>query len=403
MPLFRSEALRGQDTLHGEVSLVPPVSWQALGFFLFASVAAAAVFMAMAGYAKVTVVKGVVAGDRGVVRIASSRAGVVGAVYVQEGQAVTAGAPLARIGTAVSTEHGALQAHRAEALTAQGDALERRRATVQEAGARRLASLTSQVAGERAQIANLLEQVTQEQALIRIAQADLAQLQPAARGGYITNRDLREREDQVALRQQALARLNQELGVHRTAIGVAESETARVRADTEGQVNQIAETRAAIQREAAGEDLLNGVVLRAPVDGVVTAVTAHPGDPSSPGAAVMTLVPRGTRVEAALNVPPSAAGLLELHQPVRIAVDAFPYQVYGAMSGTVTAISRATAPGTPGQGEVFLVRATLPAEVWAYGAAHPLRPGMTLTARIRTRPRSLLAWMFDPVLAVGRR
>jgi len=403
MPLFRSEALRGQDTLHGEVSLVPPVSWQALGVFLFGSVAAAAVFVALAGYAKVTVVRGVVAADRGVARIASSRAGVVGAVYVQEGQAVAAGAPLARIGTAVSTEHGALQARRAEALAAQSGALERRRATVQEEGAKHLASLTRQVAGERTQVANLLEQVTQEQALIRIAQADLAQLQPAVRGGFVTNRDLREREDKVAQRQQALARLNQDLGSHRTAIGVAESVMVHVQANTESQVSQIAETRAAMQREAASEDLLDGVVLRAPVDGVVTAVTAHAGDPSSPGAVLMTVAPRGARVEADLKVPPSAAGLLELHQPVRIAVDAFPYQVYGALSGTVTAISRATAPGTDGQGEAFLVRATLPAEVFAYGTPQPLRPGMTLTARIRTRPRSLLAWMFDPVLAVARR
>ena len=175
MPLFRSEALRGQDTLHGEVSLVPPVSWQLLGFFLFASVVAAAVFVGTADYAKVTVVKGVVAGDKGV------------------------------------------------------------------------------------------------------------------------------------------------------------------------------------------------------------------------------------GVEAALGVPSSAVGFLEPNQPVRIAVDAFPYQVYGALSGKVTAISGAAAPGTGGEGEVFQVRATLPAEVWAYGTPHPLRPGMTLTARVRTRPRSLLAWMFDPVLAVGRR
>lgn len=403
MPLFRSEALRGQDTLHGEVSLVPPVSWQVLGLFLFASVAAAAVFMATAGYAKVTVVRGVVAGDRGVVRIASSRAGVVGAVYVREGQAVTAGEPLARIGTTTTTERGALQSRRAEALAAQGDALERRLVTVQREGAKHLASLTGQISGEQAQIVNLQEQVVQQQALIRIAQNDLAQLQPAVRGGYVTNRDLREREDQVATRQQALARLHQELGARGTAIDVARSDMARVQADTEGQVNQIAETRAAIQREAAGEDLLSAVVLRAPVDGVVTAVTAHAGDPSSPGAAMMTLVPRGARVEAVLNVPPSAAGLLEPHQPVRIAIDAFPYQIYGSMSGTVTAVSRATAPGSGAQGEAFLVRTTLPAAVWAYGAPHPLRPGMTLTARIRTRPRSLFAWMFDPVLAVERR
>ena len=64
-----------------------------------------------------------------------------------------------------------------------------------------------------------------------------------------------------------------------------------------------------------------------------------------------------------------------------------------------------------GGGEVGLVQPPVGALLdnttsyvfWAYGAPHPLRPGMTLTARIRTRPRSLLAWMFDPVLAVQKR
>jgi membrane fusion protein len=403
MPLFRSEALRGQDTLHGEVSLVPPVGWQVLGLFLFASVAVAAVFMATAGYAKMTVVRGVVAGDKGVVRITANRAGVVEAVYVAEGQAVAAGTALAHIATGASTEHGPLQARRAEALATQDGALALRLATVQEESAKHLASLTGQMAGERAQIARLEEQVVQEQALIRTAEADLAQLQPAMRGGFITNRDLRERDEQVALRHQGLSRLNQELGAHHTAIGVAESDMARVRADAAGQASQIAEARARLSREGVGEDLLSGVELRAPMDGIVTAVTAHAGDPSSPGAPLMTLVPKGTRVEAALNVPPSAAGLLELRQPVRIAVDAFPYQVYGAIDGAVTSISRATAPAAGAQTEAFLVRASLPSAVWAYGAPHALRPGMTLTARIRTRPRSLLAWMFDPVLAVRKR
>ncbi|MDB5423533.1 MAG: secretion protein HlyD family protein [Phenylobacterium sp.] len=403
MPLFRPQALRGQDTLHGEVSLAPPVSWQALGVFMLGSLAVAVAFMAFAGYAKVTAVKGVVTGDRGVVRIAPTRAGVLDQVFVREGQSVAAGAPLACIAVATSTDEGALQTRRAAALGAQREALARRLATVEQDGSQHLASLASQIAGERAQIAGLTEQIVQEKALIRAAEEDLESIRPVARQGFVAKRVLREREEQVALRKQTLSRLSQDVDARRTAIAVAQANIVRTRAATAGQASQIAETRASLEGEAAGEDLLSGVVLRAPVAGVVTAVTAHAGDPTTPGAAVMTLVPKGTRLEAALSVPPSAAGLLELQQPVRIAVDAFPYQVYGALDGKVTSISRAAAPASGGQGEAFLVRATLPPTVFAYGAARELRPGMTLTARIRTRPRSLLAWIFDPVLAVQRR
>jgi membrane fusion protein len=403
MPLFRPESLRGQDTLHGEVSLVPPVSWQALGVFLLASVLAGVVFMASAGYAKVTVVKGVVSGDKGLVRISATRVGVLDQVYVREGQTVAAGAPLARIAMSTSTDQGALQARRAQGLASQADAQVKRLAATQQARDEQLSSLQSQAAGARAQIAGLRDQIAQEKALIRSAEEDLESIRVVAHQGFVTKRDLREREEQVALRKQTLSRLEQEVGTDLTAIRMAEANMARVRAESAGQANQIAEARAGLEREAAGEDLLTEVVLRAPMAGVVTAVTAHPGDPSVAGAPVMTLVPTGTRLEATLNVPPSAAGLLELNQPVRLAVDAFPYQVFGALNGTVTAISRAAAPASGGQGEAFLVRTTLPATVLAYGAQRPLRPGMTLTARIRTRPRSLLAWIFDPVLAVRQR
>ena len=403
MPLFRSQALRGQDTLHGDVSLVPPVSWQVLGVFMLGSLLVAVVFMASAGYAKVTAVKGVVTGDRGVLRIAPMRAGVVERVYVREGQAVAAGAALARIGVATSTDQGALQARRAAALGAQREALGRRLATVEQEGAEHLASLASQIAGERTQIDRLQEQIVQEKALIRAAEEDLESIRPVAQQGFVAKRVLREREEQVALRKQNLSRLTQEVGERDTAMRVAQADVIRTRAVTAGQVNQIAETRAVLEGEAAGEDLLSGVVLRAPVAGVVTAVTAYPGDPTTPGGAVMTLVPQGTRLEARLSVPPSAAGLLEAGQPVRMAIDAFPYQIYGAVNGRMTSISRAAAPAVGAEGEAFLVRATLPATVVAYGKPRALRPGMTLTARIRTRPRSLMAWIFDPVLAVRQR
>lgn len=397
MPLFRPEALRGQDTLHGDVSLVPPVSWQILGLFLFAAVAVAFVFMATAGYAKVTVVKGVVTGDRGVVRIAPVHAGVLDQVYVREGQAVVAGAPLARIAVSASTEEGA------QALSAQRRELDRRLTTTQQAAAERLAALTRQAAGERAQLASVREQIVQERALLLTAEADLDGIQPAVREGFVSRRILREHEQQVGGRRQALARLNQEIAARQTAVRVAEADMARLRAEAAGQASQIIEARAGLERDAAGGDLAGGVVLRAPVDGVVTAIVGYAGEATSPGAAVMTVVPKGARLEASLNVPPSAAGLIEPDQPVRIAIDAFPYQLFGALDGRVTSVSRAAAAAPGAQGETFIVRATLPATVQAYGQAQPLRPGMTLTARIRTRPRSLLAWIFDPVLAVSRR
>ena len=100
MQLFRREAMRGQDRLHGEVVLVPPVSWQILGIFLLAVVVLAAIFLASATYGKATILEGEITGSKGLARAVAPRDGIVAELLVQEGQRVQAGTPLARIAAA---------------------------------------------------------------------------------------------------------------------------------------------------------------------------------------------------------------------------------------------------------------------------------------------------------------
>ena len=403
MPLFRPEALRGQDKLHGEVSLVPPVGWQLLGAFLALTVFLAAVFLSMASYAKVTVVRGTVSGDRGVARITPQRAGVYDRVLVEEGRTVRAGDALAHVALATADTDGVVQERRADALARERSVLDDRLVSLRRGADERIAALQTQIAGDHRQAGGLEEQIVEERALIAAAEKDLADIGEVARQGLVNQRDYRQREEAVATRRQALSRLIQEVGARATAVDVAEADIARVRAETAEEAGRLAGSRAQLDRDGAGDDLLRGVVLRAPVDGVVTAVAAHPGDPAVVGAPAMTVLPRDTRVEALLSAPASAAGLLDVGQTVRVAVDAFPFQIYGALTGVVSSVSRTTAPVGGGAAEAFVIHATLPPAVRAYGALRPLRPGMTLTARVRTRPRSLLAWIFDPVLAVRDR
>ena len=402
MRLFRPEALRGQDTLHGDVILTPPVGWQVLGVFLLVSVVIAGVFLSLASYARVTVLRGAVAVDRGLVRLAAARVGTYDELKVREGDEVNAGDLLAHVTVGASERGGSLQARRAEALTAQLAELDRRLDSLRRETAERVASLQAQIAGERRQLLGVDEQIALQGPLIRAAEDDLADVRPLQQSGLLSNRDLRLREEQVALRRQTLLRLQQDGVARRATIRVAEADIARVGANLAGEESRIASARAELDRAAAGEDVLGGVDLRAPVAGSVTAVLAHLGEAAGPGVTALTLVPRDSRTEAVFPAPASSAGLVGPGQPVRVAVDAYPFQTFGALEARVTSVSRATA--TVGGGpETFQVRTTLPATIRAYGQPQPLRPGMSLSARIRTHPRSLLAWLFDPILAVAKR
>ncbi len=407
MQLFRREAMRGQDRLHGEVVLVAPVSWQLLGAFLLLVVLAAGIFLASATYGKVTTLRGEVTGNKGVVRALAPRDGRVVAVLVEEGQRVRAGAPLVRISVSTSDGAASLQERRAAAITRQDALLRQLAPDIAQSLAGRISGLRAQIGGDRSEMASITAQIGEQRELVRTAADDLARARLVAARGFVSARDVLDREEQLATRRQGLSRLEQELSVRRTRIAVAETELARAQAEYDLQIANVARARAELSGIAAADENTGAIVVTAAQSGTVTGIVVHPGDAVAGSSHVLSIIPDGTRLEARIQVPAEAAGLIQAGQRVRIAVDAFPYQTYGTVDARVGSISMATVPVADQDGstrQAFLVRAPLESEaVQAFGQSLPLRPGMTVTARVTTRSRSLVEWLFEPFFAVQRR
>jgi HlyD family secretion protein len=83
--------------------------------------------------------------------------------------------------------------------------------------------------------------------------------------------------------------------------------------------------------------------------------------------------------------------------PVNIKLDAFPYQDYGVVAGSVLTISPDTSPheqmGMVYQVEVMLDIKTIKHE----GKVVPLRAGQTATAEIIVRRRRIMSLVLDPI------
>jgi membrane fusion protein len=399
--------MRSQDRLHGEVSLVPPVSWQLFGIFLFASIAVSGLFLSLASYGKSTVVQGEIQGDRGLSRAVPQRAGLVDDVLVREGQRVRRGQPLARISVSTTEGGASLEERRLAALGRKAAAVRGRSADLAVDTRARIASLQAQIAGWQAELASLGDQIRQERDMVTGAEQDLAKIQDIARRGFISGNDIRLREDKASQRRQDLARLGQDEATRRSQIAVARADMEKARSELAIQMRDVENDRADIDRAAADDQNARSVVVVAGADGIVTGITAHRGDPADTSRPLMAVVPDGSRLQAVLDVPASTSGFLERGQEIRVAVDAYPYQTYGTISARVGSISDATVPVTDESGrpaQAFLVRADLrDAAVRAYGRPQALRPGMTVSARIVTRRRSLLGLLFDPLYAIGRR
>jgi membrane fusion protein len=154
----------------------------------------------------------------------------------------------------------------------------------------------------------------------------------------------------------------------------------------------------------------DGYVVRAPIAGRVASLNIRAGEAANPNVPLISLAPKGSPMEAQILVPTRAAGFITEGQRVRLMVDAFPFQQFGAIQGEVREIARsALRPGEINapfefKEPVYRIRVALTGPgIQAYGKDRPLQPGMTLKADVITDKRTFLSWLFDPLLAARAR
>ncbi len=405
--LFRPAAVAAQDRLHGEISLAPPVTWQLLGVFLFGVAAVALLFLFSGSYAKVTVVRGTLASNQGVVRVVAQRGGTIAQLKVVEGRRVRRGETLAIVSTVTEQQSVSLQDLRTAALGREDAANAARAQSLTLSAQAQVASVDAAIAGNAAETARLTEQIREQEALVRASDADFAQATEVAKRGFLSRRDLRVRETELGQRRQGLSRLRQEVAALRARSVASRAAADQLRADLGSQIALVQQDRARIARQIADDGNATTLAVVAHADGVVSGLTANVGDAVAAGTTIASIVPDGSRLEAMLEVPPGAAGRLRTGQLVRVSVDAFPYQTFGTIPARLASLSAAAVPITRPDGtraQAFVARATMNRDrIQAYGRAEPLRAGMTVAARIRTQPRSFVEWMLGPLYAVGRR
>lgn len=179
----------------------------------------------------------------------------------------------------------------------------------------------------------------------------------------------------------------------------------RRRTELSGITQQIAslkEGRASLQAQTS-------YIVRSPVAGRVSALQAEVGGFVASGVPVAAIIPEDAKLQATLLVPTFAAGFLDKGQDVNLLLDPFPYQKFGVQQGRIREVS--DTPFNPGdfrapvpyQTAVYRVQVELDkSTITAYGNEVPLKAGMTLKGDVITDRRSLIEWMFEPLLTLRR-
>lgn len=414
--LFRREvvdAKRG-DWL-GSIVVATPLSrwiWTALA----ALIATFLISLLLFGhYTRREGVSGQLVPSTGLINLAATGTGSISRVWVHEGQIVRKGDPLVEISTdqnsaslgnthaLVGAQLGLQQAHLKQDLQTQ-HAVSEQQASALRAKIELLEAQQTQIAGQL--------KLQQQQAAN--AQSLLERIQPLASKGYVSAFQIEQQTSAMLDAQAQCKTLARQALEMRQQIEAARAQLAQLPLDTSTQRSATERQLADVSQSMAQNEIQRAVLLRAPRDGVISAVLLREGQIVAVGQSLISELPAGSVLQAQLLVPSRAIGFIEQGSRVVLRYQAFPYQKFGQHYGRVTDISRsalspAEVAAVLGQSvqqtePLYRVQVALDSQrVMAYGKAEPVRPGMALDADILMERRSLIEWVFEPLYGLGHR
>ena len=421
-----------------------PTRWRARRYVFAGAVVVIGLFGGMSYWSVNSELEGAVIAE-GVLRVETKskpvqhqEGGIVGAIFVKNGDVVKARQPLIRLDQ--TTQQASLAivdnqlleflARRARLLAVRDERTSITFPEVVLGEARRDAELSDVVRGQqnlfsarlsgyRQQRAQFAERIAQLENEIRASQSrkqgfdtrlssldeDIQTQQGLLDRGLSTRPRLQELLREKARMEGEVGALDAEEARLLRQIQETRIEITRLReARREGALDELRDVEARIaelrQRKIVASEALRRIELRAPVDGVVEDLAVFaPGAIVAPGEPIMTIVPISDRLILEARVSTDKRDKIFLSQPTRVRFRAFNQRTTPELNGEVVSISADRkiddVNGFPYYGVEILLTDDERARL---GEENELVPGMPAEIYIQTEGRSPLNYMIKPIL-----
>lgn len=416
--LFRKEAIDAQrQKFLGEASIAQPVK---LWVFTVMAVAIAAIVIAVAVWGQYTRrerVQGYLASAVGAALVRMPDAGVVSEVMVKEGDAVAAGTPLARL---TIDRSGINDASGNEAvlreLTKRESLLDEEREQSQGLGRQQVDQLKKRSANLQGEIRAVDTEIALQGERFE-SQRVIANKWKELEGKQFVS-DIRVRQEQDKAKEeeikvQTLRRLR--MGFQKDlAAALSEIPSAEIRNRTALEQNsrQKSEVSQSIAEQGIKREqgVKRDMIVNAPIAGMITNIGPARGQTVAADTPLATLLPKDSPLHAELLVPTRAIGFVHPGQQVMVRYEAFPYERFGQYAGTVENVGKTI--WTQGESvgplsvrePVYRIVVKLERQnIVSSGDEFPLRAGMVVSADLLMEKRTLLEWLFQPVLQLRER
>lgn len=254
--------------------------------------------------------------------------------------------------------------------------------------------LLNEAKAERAKLSTLL---TRKQSRLNDYK-ELAEL------GGIAKRELQEFQDELTRTQGDIAQLDEAIQAKTLAIKQAEQQLTHVQNEFEQNVLerlQVTEKEmVTYSHNVQKTELTNELrIIKSPVNGTVHEQNiVGKGDVVQAGDVLATLVPKDSEYVAEIKLSNQDFSFMRPGQQAAMRLEAFPFQEYGRLFGNVSAISPSTVQDQNEKQPHYLIRVTPDQQyVEKEGKRLELRAGMTVSADIITRKKSVLTLLTEPL------
>ena len=409
--LFRQEAIDAQRAkIWGNVTLTIPMSLTLMTLFLVLCVAGIITFIATGTYARKERVPGFLAAEHGVATIIAPRAGTITEVHVREGQFVFQGTPLMTVNVEQSSEAGdGNDSAMLDGLRQQGRGLDQQLGLEIRHSAAATLRLTSEIEGLVAEVAAMEKERKVQVQRTLMARDQVASITDLVERGVISKFELKKRQDNLLVAEQAELTFDRSIAEKNKELMSRRNDLSQQPLNSEQQMSKLRATINEIEIKIRQTEGQRAYSITSPKEGRVSALQAWAGKTVDTIVPQMSIVPVNDKLTAELFVPTRAIGFVATGQTVHISYVSFPYQQFGFAEGTIQTVShtllkpdQSVGPMTFGAPAYRVSVVLKKMTISAYGKDIPLQADMQLNADIIFDRRSLVAWLFDPILASWR-
>lgn len=411
-PLYLDEAVKAQnERLEGNVLLLRPVGHTLFAGFFMVVIAALILFISFGNYTRKATVLGSLKPTEGITKIYADGTGIVSEIFVNAGDVVKKGQPIARLNRdQFMSDMENINEFAVEQLQVTITSLEGQLINLTESYALEERQLMLHRDNMLESIESLGQQLSLTQEKYRIRESRFASMQGLADKDFVAGVEMEQLKSELFDAELQVKQIESTLMDRQHTLDDINVKLTKIPSQKLFETEQIRQQIAQHSQALADARANRENIVVASTDGRVATILAEQGNPVSDAMPLLTLVPEWSVMEAEVYVPASAISFVTEGQEVRLQYQAIPVQRYGTFPGTVKSISETTInPGElngPFRVEqpVYRLIVEIPDQnISIQNQTFPLMPGMIIEIDLLAEKQTILEWLLEPVWDVKER